>query len=946
MHQLPFKPRTLTLAIATILLASQPVTKARAETSLEPGSEWSCQMAPSGSGWQCTVQPIQKGAMKRAPRPAVTPSSETHTAPKNKAEERVVSKAKTAKVREQLDWVPKEKLPETLRTELEASTPWCTGQYVEPARPGKNFKGNPDTAPIVAESDESSYDQNSIATLKGNVTVRQGNRQLKSDIARLDREKNYAEFEGNVIFREPGTLLIGDYGDMVMDTGRATIKNARYAMHESHSRGDAGEIVRNEDAVMELNGATYTTCAPGDNGWLLTGDDVTLDPNTGFGTAKGAVVRVQGLPIFYAPYMYFPIDDRRQSGFLYPSISLDSDAGFDMSLPYYWNIAPNYDATLTPRIIAKRGVALENEFRYLNENGEGEVGVAGLLNKDQLEKENPYQDQERWLVNLRHQQNFSERWTADLDYADASDKNYLKDFGTALNLSSPGPLNQRVGTLYQGGNDTNFWNVKLDAHKFKNMSQTSDDPYNKLPQLVLDGNWQAGETLKVGYLADYTYFSRDDDWNYVREIQHPDFNDPDIKESIYDEGYGITKAEGSRVYGETSVSYPMTQVYGFLTPELKVRSVSYDTKNLNKDEVLADIRASYVGSTFKDSDFTDSPTTTVPTYSLDGGLYFDRFTNLFGTEYTHTLEPRMKYLYTPYVEGQEFNPIYDTAAMGFSYSSLWQDNRFSGYDRIGDANQLSIGITTRLIEDDGFERMRFGIGQIVYFDDRKVYIANRLGVKEDVPNPNDDWETNIAAEDEKLRDELSNPTSPVASEFIYNFNRTMSLRQDLAWDSNENLIDNYGLTYRWKPEARKTLNLGFRYRDQVERYMKDEKGNLIPDASSSTKYKMAKNDLKQTDFSFAWPLPYTQSWSGLGRWQYDLTNKRNLEELVGVEYNSCCYQVRLFWRSWIEPDDNIDHPDPKSGIFLQFVLNGLGSVTGSSGNEYLEGIQGYEIREK
>ena len=939
MHHLPFKLRALTLAITSIVIASQSISKSRAETPVTADEEWSCVASSNGKGWVCSVVPVKKSTMKRASRPVVAPDNQSR---KGAAETTTIAQPQT--VHQTLDWVPLSHLSESQRKKLDKEKPWCVGTYVEPPRPGKNFRGDPDLAPVIADANESVY-ENSIATLTGAVRIRQANRQLESDKAMLDNERNFGEFEGNVVFREPDTLIVGDYAEAQMDTGRTKIENARYVMHESHTRGSASSILRHEDATMELDDATYTTCMPGDNGWQLSGKSVTLDSSTGFGTAQHAVVRVQGLPVFYSPYLYFPIDDRRQSGFLYPTtIGYDGESGVEFDLPYYWNIAPDMDATFTPRVMSKRGLLLENEFRYLGKKNEGEIGVAGLIGGDQLKDENRNYKKDRWFANVRHTRNFNNRWMAELDFADASDKDYLDDFGTNLNPSSSGPLNQRVHTRYNGGNDRSYYTASIDVHKLKNMDRTADNPYNKLPRVELAGSWQATNRVQVNYLADYTYFDRADDWNYVRETDHPDFpNDPEIRDSIYNEGYGIKRATGGRAYLETGVSYPMQSAWGFLTPEVKVRTVSYNLSNINEEEVMEDIRNSYVGQEFEDSDFTKTPSNIVPAFSVDSGLYLDRFTNLFGTDYTHTLEPRMKYLYAPYVEGQEFNPVFDTGNMGFSYGSLWQDNRFSGYDRLADANQLSLGITTRFIQNDGFERMRLGIGQIFYFDDRQVYIANNLGQAGEVQDePGEDQ----VAKDDRLRQELLDSTSPIASEFIYNFTRTMSLRQDFVWNTNENRIDNYALIYRFRPEERKTFNMGFRYADRVDRYVKNEGNQNIPDPDSPTGFQMTRNDLKATDISFAWPIPYTRNWSAMGRWMYDITNDRNLEELFGVEYASCCYQVRLFWRSYVESTDNIDHPKDRSGIYLQFILRGLGSLTGSSGKEHLQGITGYTIREK
>ncbi|MFK0574045.1 LPS-assembly protein LptD [Endozoicomonas sp.] len=934
LHQLPFTPRTLALAIAASIIASQPVSDAMAAEISAQQSEWRCQTLANGQ-WSCAAStaqtiPAQK-ILDSKPQKKMVPVVPS------------ASKKQNSSLKELLDWQP----VRHLSPEKKASEPFYScGAYIEPSRPGKDFVGDVNSAPIVAESNESSYDKESVATFTGNVTVRQGSRQFESDKATLDRNKNHGQFEGNVRFRDKGVLLVGDKGDMQLDSGRATLENTAYVMHEQKARGRAAQIVRNEDTTLELTDATYTTCPPGDKGWQLSGQNVTLDMDSGQGVAKNAVVRVQGLPILYTPYISFPIDDRRKTGVLYPTLSQDSDNGFDFSIPYYVNIAPNYDATLTPRYMSKRGFMLENEFRYIVDGGlvgrnTGELGLSGLLNKDELKEDNPYYDEQRWLLNFKHKTDFTNRWSAEVDYAKASDKNYLDDFSTSLNLSNSSLLNQRVGTRYLGGDTDHSWQLSLDAQQYQNMNQTADDPYNKLPQLKLNGNWLAAENLSLNYVADYTKFTRDNDWNYVKEKTITDF-DREYNESIYDEGYGIKRANGERLYLETGVSLPFERGYGFIRPSVKVQHVQYRLSNLIKDDVVGDLNGSYQG--FTDTDYTESPKTTVPVFSVDSGLYFDRFTNIGGTSFTHTLEPRMKYLYSPYEEGQEMNPIFDTGLMGFNYNSLWRDNRFSGYDRLGDANQLSLGLTTRLIEDDGFERVRVGIGQIVYFEDRQLWISPTTGTRTDI---DEDLDTDPNDEERRLLEEMKESVSPLASELVYNISRTMSIRQDLMWNTSDNELDNYGLYYQYKPSDRRVFNAGYRYLTQADRYVKNDQDRNIAigtDQDGNTIYQTTSNNLSQTDLSIAWPV--ANNWSAMGRWQYDLTNKRNLEILSGVEYNSCCYQVRLLWRKWIEDDDNIDYPESKSGIFLQFVLRGLGDLTGGTTKRYIDGIKGYAGDEK
>ncbi|USE35594.1 LPS-assembly protein LptD [Endozoicomonas sp. SCSIO W0465] len=933
LRPLPFNPRTLTLAIATSIFASQPVSgvmAAEPQGSQQP--EGQCQTLTNGQ-WSCdpaTAQSITAQPVHEAKR-------QVRELKKSASQVKSVPTGQNATLKQRLDWQP----IQNLSAQRIAQEPFYScGAYIEPARPGRDYRGDSNKASIVAESNESSYDQDSVATFTGDVTVRQGSRQFESDNATLDRRRNYGQFEGNVRFRESGVLLVGDKGDLQLDSGRATLENTAYVMHEQKARGSAERIVRNENATLELSDATYTTCPPGDKGWQLSGQNVTLNMGSGQGLARNAVVRVQGLPILYTPYLSFPIDDRRKSGFLYPTLSQSSDNGFDFSIPYYLNIAPNYDATLTPRYMSKRGVMVENEFRYLTGNTQGELGLSGLLDKDQLKKENPYYNDHRWLINYRQQTDLTSRWSAEVDYAKASDKNYLDDFSTSLNLSANAPLNQRIGTRYLGGDTNHSWQLSLDAHQYQNMNQTADDPYNKLPQIKLSGNWLASSNLSLTYVANYTKFTRDDNWHYVNEtLVNPSDN---VYQSNYDSGYGIQRANGERLYLETGAGYSFDWSYAFIRPAVKVQHVEYRLTDLNATEVEKDLNAAY--GNFTAADYTESPKTTVPTFSIDSGLYFDRFTSIGGTEFTHTLEPRMKYLYSPYKEGQEMNPVFDTALMNFNYHSLWRDSRFSGHDRLGDANQLSLGLTTRLIEDDGFERVRFGIGQIIYFEDRQLWINPLAGSKTIYPENQEDWDTNLSDDARRLYEDMHESVSPLASEFIYNISRTMNIRQDLMWNTSENELDSYNLYYQYLPDNRRVINAGYRYLTQADRYVKNAENGLIEDPSNPTGYQTTDNNLSQTDLSIAWPV--TNNWSAMGRWQYDLTNKRNLEILSGVEYNSCCYQVRVLWRKWVDDDDNIDHPDSKSGVFLQFVLRGLGDLTSGSTKEYLTGIKGYAADEK
>ena len=897
LHYSLFTPRVLTLAIATVVTASQPATVVvAAETS-----NTSCPQ-PEAQTWQCTLIPGEDDID--------LPLSE---------------------------WQPIDQMS----SEQRAAEPFYScGAYIEPIRPGGDFVGDHDQLPIKAWANESSYDRHDIARFTGDVTVRQGSRQLESDQAYLDQIREYGLFEGRVIFRDKGVLLTGDTAELFLDSGRTTMERSTYVMHEQKARGNAESISRDQNETLELTDATYTTCPPGDDGWLLSGGNVVLDRKNGEGVAKDAVVRVHNLPILYTPYISFPIDNRRKSGFLTPTISASSDNGLDLSTPYYFNLATNYDATLTPRYMSKRGFMLESQFRYLFGASQGEWGVAGLLNKDQQEWQNPYHDQHRWLLNIRHSTNISSNWTAEVDFARASDKNYLEDFSTDLTLSDSTLLNQRASTRYLGGDVNHSWALSLDAHQYQNLSMTADNPYNKLPQIRLAGNWLAGNTLPLdnltlNYEADFTRFTRAEDWDFrFEELVDPG---QEVFHSVYGPGFGIARANGDRLYLEGGFNLPFQRSYGFLNPAIKVQSVQYRLSNLIESDVITDLSSSYQG--FSSGDYTTTPRTTVPTFSLDGGLYFDRRTRIGSIDFTHTLEPRMKYLYSPFVEGQEMHPIFDTALLSFNYHSLWRDSRFTGHDRLGDAHQVSLGLVSRLLEDDGFERARFGIGQTIYLADRQLWINPLAGNDGNQVQGQDDWDVNLNDEGKRLWADMHSSVSPVATELLYNFNRHTSIRQDLTWDTNDNELDSYSVYYQYQPDYRRVLNVGYRYLPRAERFVQNAQNGLIPDPTDPTGYRTASNNISQSDLSFAWPV--SKNWSALGRWQYDFTNNRNLEFLGGVEYNSCCYRVRLLWRKWIDDDDNIDFPEYKDGLVLQFVLRGLSSLSSGSSKEYLEGIRGY-----
>lgn len=786
-----------------------------------------------------------------------------------------------------LDWVPRERLNAEQLAEI---APYCAGSYVEPERPGRAEGASAEQSPTFVSARVSRYDQQrELATLAGEVVLRQGSLQAQADEVSLDQPSNRGTLSGNVRLRDRGLLVVGDSAYVQLDSGEARIDNAEYVVHSARARGEALYVKREEDAVIRLKDGTYTRCEPGSNTWQLKGNNVTLNPETGFGSATNVTLRVKDIPVFYTPYLYFPIDDRRQSGFLAPSISTSEDNGLELTTPYYFNLAPNYDATLYPRLMSERGLLMEGELRYLTQSSEGKLGAAWLDDQETERKDQPKYRDQRYLYNLQHRGGLDSRWLGEVDYTDLSDPYYFQDLGSELDVRRGIAVDQRAGLSYRGDSYT----ARLNVHAYEMASVTDVTPYDRLPQFTLDGSRALHPSgLRLDYQGEVVRFERNLDEYAFRGTQSPD--------SLLT---GLSRANGDRVHLQPGISLPLSTSWGYLTPAAKFAWTRYDLSldSLGRNTLAPGQR------------YRSSQNRGLGIYSLDSGLYFDRDTRLFGRAARQTLEPRAFYLRVPY-ERQDDLPVFDTGENTFSYAALFRDNRFTGNDRIGDENRLSLGVTSRWLEDNGFERQRLSIGQALHFADRKVQLP---GVE--------------------MRETAS--TSPLASEYLYRFNRDWRLSSALNWDTDSSTTRSGNLMFHYQPEATpgKVINAGYRYRNDTRRFN-----------PRTGRFEFAGEEYKveQSDLSTIWPL--APQWSAIARWQYDYNRSRTLEAFGGFEYDSCCWKLRLINRYWIENDefDLTRQDDADRGIFLQIVLKGLGGVVGNKVDSFLDqGIQGYRERE-
>ncbi|MBA6064392.1 LPS-assembly protein LptD [Pseudomonas mosselii] len=924
--------RKFPLLVTGGLLALQPL----ATSYVVAAEQFDCQVSAAG-GWDCKP----KTAANLPPRPvhpgAAAASSGAEAPGEVAATEAekpmLVTEAKGRGLKSRsedyshLDWVPREKLT---AAQLAETGPYCGGAYIEPTRPGMNDSTPKDESPTYINAKVSKYQQEQqIATLAGDVVMRQGSMQAEADEANLYQAENRGELKGNVKIRDNGSLVVGDEAQIQLDTGEARVDNAEYVMHKSHIRGNALYAKRAENAIIRLKDGTYTTCEPGSNAWQLKGNNITLNPATGFGTATNVTLRVKDFPVFYTPYIYFPIDDRRQSGFLPPSFSSSSDTGFMLVTPYYFNLAPNYDATLYPRYMAKRGMLMEGEFRYLTKSSEGQFGGGFLSDQDDdREKQTDYK-KDRWMVNWQHKGGLDERLMTEVDYTDISDPFYFQDLETdQIGIKTQDIVNQQGALTYRGDSYTARLNVQ--AYEMATISQIT--PYNRLPQLNLNGMlpFHPGG-LDFNYESEAVRFDRDLKNDFVLDKDgNPDASAGLPGRRLDENVFGIARANGTRLNLAPSMSLPLEASYGFFKPKLKYSYTHYD---LDLDSKGKNDVADNPGMRTLYGDYKSNQNRDIPIFSIDSGLYFDRNTQLFGTNYRQTLEPRLFYLYVPYKDQTDI-PIFDSGENTFNYASLFRDNRFSGIDRIGDENKLSLGVTNRWVEDNGFQRQRFSIGQALYFKDRKVQL------------PGIDYRT---------RSDSKSDVSPYALEYEYAFNRDWRFNSDFNWDPDSRSTRSGSAMFHYQPEdnPNKVVNLGYRYRNDLITYDAQTGNWRVGGGDYGTPgtpgYIKDYYKIQQHDFSVIWPI--VPQWSVIARWQHDYNRNRTLEAMGGFEYDNCCWKLRLINRYWIDYDD-FSQAVPENekgdhGIFLQIVLKGLGGVVGNKVESFLDqGIQGYRTREE
>lgn len=721
------------------------------------------------------------------------------------------------------------RLHKGLEWEYCGQRPAKLGPVVLPPLPG-------DEDPLYVGADTFDYDRElELLSLGGNVEVVQGSRYVGADKIIYDRGTADLLATGNAILSNPGVRLAADKAEMNLESDTGSLSDVQYRLSgKINARGSADRAELVQPEVTRFENIVYTTCRPGQNDWTLAAEELELDQSTGRGIARKAKLRVRSVPVLYTPYLSFPIDDRRKSGVLVPSIGNSDGNGFDIRVPYYWNIAPNMDATFFPRYMSERGAMLGTEFRYLSDRQNAELYGEIIPRDNKLEG-----NRTRWAVRVEHKARIAPAWSSDINFNEVSDDEYLEDFGNSLELTSTRNIERRGDLFYHGDR----WRLRtrlLDYQTVDASIAPADRPYARLPQMLLDVTpLRIDSGIRLGLSGEYNFF------------QHS------------------AEVHGHRASLNSYATWPLRKSYGHLIPRVDLHLAGYSLKDVAPEQ-------------------STNPSYAIPSFNLDGKLIFERTVQWFAQESLQTLEPRLFYLYTPFVD-QDDIPVFDSSEFNYISYSLFRANRFTGRDRIGDANQLTLGLSSRTLAlDSGRELLHASVGQILYFRDRDVQI---VGPPE------------------------TNSSSSIAGELSARILEDWTGQATIQWDPNQDTDQSpkRALALHYQTDDDRLFNLAYRF-DQG--------------TSEATKY-------EDTDLNFRMPVnPQLQL---VGRWYYSLLNSQTVEAFAGVEYGRCCWRVRLLGQHL----KNRAGSTGSNTFMVQIELAGLGSI-GQQVDNFLErGIYGY-----
>lgn len=689
-------------------------------------------------------------------------------------------------------------------------------------------EGEPNQLPVTINADNAKGDYPEDAVFTGNVDVQQGNSRLKADEMQLHQQQPEGQPEpvrtvdalGNVHYDDNQVILKGPKAWANLNTKDTNVWNGDYQLVGRQGRGTADLMKqRGENRYTILDNGTFTSCLPGSNTWSVVGSEVIQDREEQVAEIWNARFKLGPVPVFYSPYLQLPIGDKRRSGFLIPNARYSSKNYFEFTLPYYWNIAPNFDATITPHYMDKRGsIQWQNEFRYLTQAGMGLMEFDYLPSDDVFKEDYPTEsDKHRWLFYWQHAGVMDQVWRFNVDYTKVSDPYYFNDFTSTYGSSTDGYATQKFSVGYALDN----FDATVTTKQFQVFDAEHSNSYAAQPQL---------------------------DVNYYQNDVGP-FDTRIYGQAVHFSNTNSDLPEATRLHLEPTINLPLSNQWGSLNTEAKLLATHYQQTNLDyyNENALAT----------NGTELKDSVNRVMPQFKVDGKLVFERDMNWLAG-YSQTLEPRAQYLYVPYRDQSHINN-YDSALLQFDYGGLFRDRTYGGLDRIASANQVTTGITSRVYDQESVERFNISVGQIYYFTE------SRTG-------------------DDKIKWEEDDQTGSVvwAGDTYWRMSERWGLRGGVQYDTRLDNVANGNATLEYRRDEDRLLQLNYRYAS--EEYIQATLPNYAYAPQS-------KDGISQVGAVASWPI--VDRWSVVGAYYFDTKQNKAADQMLGLQYNSCCYAIRF-----------------------------------------------------
>lgn len=731
-------------------------------------------------------------------------------------------------------------------------------------------QGDTNDLPVTINADHAKGNYPDDAVFTGSVDIMQGNSRLQADEVQLHQKEAPGQPEpirtvdalGNVHYDDNQVILKGPKGWANLNTKDTNVWEGDYQMVGRQGRGKADLMKqRGENRYTILDNGSFTSCLPGSDTWSVVGSEIIHDREEQVAEIWNARFKVGPVPIFYSPYLQLPVGDKRRSGFLIPNAKYTTTNYFEFYLPYYWNIAPNMDATITPHYMHRRGnIMWENEFRYLTQAG------AGLMELDYLPSDKVYEDEHpedsnsrRWLFYWQHSGVMDQVWRFNIDYTKVSDPSYFNDFDNKYGSSTDGYATQKFSVGYAVQN----FDATLSHKQFQVFDDTSGNSYAAEPQL---------------------------DVNYYHNDLGP-FDTRIYGQAVHFVNTNSNMPEATRLHLEPTINLPLSNNWGSLNTAAKLMATHYQQTNLD-----------WYNSNPQNNKLADSVNRVMPQFKVDGKMVFERDMEMLAPGYTQTLEPRAQYLYVPYRDQSDIYN-YDSSLLQSDYSGLFRDRTYGGLDRIASANQVTTGVTTRVYDDAAVERFNISVGQIYYFTE------SRTG------DDNITWEN-----DDKTGSLVW------AGDTYWRISERWGLRGGIQYDTRLDNVATSNTSIEYRRDEDRLVQLNYRYASPE--YIQ---ATLPKYYSTAEQY---KNGISQVGAVASWPI--ADRWSIVGAYYYDTNANKQADSMLGVQYSSCCYAIRVGYERKLNGWDNDkQHAVYDNAIGFNIELRGLSSNYGLGTQEML-----------